>query len=96
MQATDLPVRNDNKSVLDQIKVEKIFKAVAVHNYAKDAARNCFPRCIVFYNRIPIDSSWVVGKLEVPVKNKNCQAYLVCSLFFHPLRCPVDLASSSS
>ena len=41
-------------------------------------------------------NSWVVGKLEVPVKNKNCQAYLVCSLFFHPLRCPVDLASSLS
>ena len=41
-------------------------------------------------------------KVETPVrliivaKNKNCQAYLVCSLFFHPLRCPVDLASSSS
>ena len=39
---------------------------------------------------------WVVGKLGVPVKNKNCQAYLMCSLFLHPLRCPVDLASSSS
>ena len=42
-----------------------------------------------------------MGKVEVirliiVVKNKNCQAYLVCSLFFHPLRCPVDLASSSS
>ena len=35
-------------------------------------------------------------RLIIIVKSKNCQAYLVCSLFFHPLRCPVDLASSSS
>ena len=44
----------------------------------------------------------VLGKVEVPirliivVKNKNCQAYLMCSLVFNHLRCPVDLASSSS
>ena len=32
-------------------------------------------------NNLPL-VPWVMGKLEVPVKNKNCQAYLVvCSLF---------------
>ena len=46
--------------------------------------------------------TWVLGKVEFPirliivVKSKNCQAYSVCSLFSHPLRCPVDLALSSS
>ena len=63
--------------------------------------------CFQFFNRIENSITftpypWVVGKAEILIRliivvnKKNCQAYLVCSLFFHPLRCPVDLASSSS
>ena len=60
----------------------------------------CVVRFVV--NSVKQLKSLALGKVELPikliivVKSKNCQAYLVCSLFFHPLRCPVDLASSSS
>ena len=38
-------------------------------------------RTLISGSSLLLDVPWVVGKLEVPVKNKNFQAYLVFLCF---------------
>ena len=73
-------------------------KSGGLANFSKIIKRGGDDYSVLESNTATKFSPWVVGKAEIlirliiVVKNKNCQAYLVCSLFFHPLRCPVDLA----